>query len=443
MEYLQVNNGFEEGIKLQKQVLVLVKALIEERLEKPFEESNRFDIFTLRTMLTVENVEEFLEKHSDIWNPIYEAVKEDGAQSAYAFILLMKKLNVLFQTVNGKHFVQFDYSKMIGRWWNVLTENSRGIVYSYPELEVLSVPFHKFYNLNERPHTLFQNLNLHQKHYLFEKLDGTMLHAFEYEGELYVGTRGAIAGYEFNEVGKKLILNEANTEEVLSLIRSGHTPIFELLLPLENELAQVIEYQQDEIRLIAVRNRKDGSYIHPTEIPGLSEKLGVKSAVFYENMHLTDAMEQQKEIKNMEGWVIYFEDGTFLKVKGEDYLRLLQPKEFGMKFEKKPLALAKTVFELMKENKLDDMLSITSNDKVRGEMERLQDEIQGIVDGFHRRARELYDTYYHGDRKVFANAVRQKESNIYIQAVAFTYLSGKVAELKWTHIEPLLTIVKK
>lgn len=438
MKMLQVDTRLEDAIVLHKKLTLLIKSLVEEMLEKPFEEYGRFDMFELRNVLTEENVTPFLESHKELWEPIHEAVADPSLHGETLFIKLFQKINVHLHKVDGKFFVQLDYSKTIGRWWNVLSENSRGIVYSYPEMEVLSLPFHKFYNLNERPQTQLHELNLNQPIHIMEKLDGSMIHVFEHDGELYTATRGAIDGFEFNNKAKHHLLTTTNVDTVRSFIQEGYTPIFELLLQEGDENALVVKYEKEELRLIAVRDRNTGHYVHPTEVEEMANQLGVKSAVFYHGMTLGNAIAEQKHVKNMEGWVIYFEDGTMLKVKAEEYLSLLRPKSLDTKFKTKPHLLAPTVFKLMEENKLDDVLANMGNEETKKEMEEMEDKIVAIQEAWHSEARALYERHYSENRGDFARAVLAEKPEKIVQTMVFGMMSGSTVQIKWEHIESAL-----
>lgn len=438
MKMLQVNTRLEDAIVLQRKLALLVKDLVEEMLEKPFETYGRYDIFNLRNALTEENVKEFLDVRQELWEPIHETLADNDFQGEKLFIKLFEKVNIHLHNVEGNLFVQFDYSKTIGRWWNLLSENSRGIVFRYPEMEVLSLPFHKFYNLNERPHTQLHALNLNQPIHIMEKLDGSMIHVFEHSGELYTATRGAIHGFEFNQKAKRHLLTTTNVEAVLRTIQNGYTPIFELLLQEGDENALIVKYEKEELRLIAIRERETGHYVHPTELAKIADDFGVEAATFYHGMTFGDVIATQKNVKNMEGWVIYFEDGTMVKVKGEEYLSLLRPRDMDNKFKSKPQLMAPTVFKLMQENKLDDILANMTNAETKEAMEQMEATIETIIESFHTEARALYERHYSENRGDLARAVLAEKPNKVVQNLVFGLMSGSTVTIKWEQIEPFL-----
>lgn len=437
MKTLKVETSLQEAIQLQKKIVVLVKKWVEEVYGKSFDEYTRLDLFEMRNGLTMENATPFLEKHAEEWKEIHDTLKSDEFhfENEELFITMMKRVNVHHHIVDEHSFIQFDYSKIIGRWWNVLTENSRGIVYSYPEMEVLSLPFHKFYNLNERKKTEFDSLNHNQPSYLVEKLDGTMIHVFEYKGELFTATRGAIAKSSFTMKAMELLKEKADMGALLTFVKKGYTPVFELLLTQDHEDSLVVVYEEEAIRLIGVRERSSGDYIHPNELSMIAKDLGVDSAIFYEGLTLMDAVSKRTVIQNMEGWVVYLEDGAILKVKGEEYMKLKKPADLEEKLKGKPKLMAKSVFNLMETNTLDDVLAMIRDPKTKEDMEAMQDKILGVLEGLHQSARKLYETHYDGDRGQYARTVIATEPSKLIQTLALSIVSEKVFPIEWKHVE--------
>lgn len=440
MRELQVETGFQEAVALQKKLIVVLRQFIEITLDKPFFEFNRQDMFALRSKMTRENVEHFLSEHQTMWQPVYETLKDVEEDETILFTQIIKNINVHLHQLNDEMFIQFDYSKTIGRWWNVLSENSRGILYSYPQMEIISLPFHKFYNLDERYDTQLSTLNLNQPTYAMEKLDGSMIHVFESENQLYASTRGAIQGFDINRTAKNLVEEQLDVNETLSLIRQGYTPIFELLLTKENPNALVVVYEKEELRLIAVRNKNTGHYIHPLELENVASTLGVKSAEIYQNKGLQAILEERESIQNMEGWVVYFEDGTFIKIKGEEYLSLMRPKGIVERIKKSPASLGKIVFDLMQENQLDDVLANIRDKEVREAMEKMEERITRIINGWEAEAMSILHRHEDKPRAEFGRAVTAEPVEPIVVNMTFGMYTKKNTRMKLEYFGNLLTI---
>jgi len=75
--------------------------------------------------------------------------------------------------------------------WNNLLRVCRGIVLD-KQLNLVSMPFHKFFNIDEHDETHLQLVAAWRYRSITEKLDGVMIQVFRYEGELVFASRHGI-----------------------------------------------------------------------------------------------------------------------------------------------------------------------------------------------------------------------------------------------------------
>lgn len=400
----------QKGLALQRQVISIYGKLTEEFLGIPLTELPRNGIFDLRNAVTLEGLQGFVQTHQEEWERIVEQIKKhEGEDSEEVLRLMIEKLNIHVYQFDGQMLVQLDYSKQIGRWWNLLTENSRGVLFSYPKLELVSLPFQKFYNANERAETQVHALNHQQESYIMEKLDGTMIHLFEVNDKLYSSTRGSAGEYYFNDKAMAFVL-QANYSEILHWVQSGYTPIFEILLKEDDEYGHTVNYKEDDLRLLAIRHRETGAYVHPLELEGIAKTFGLKSSTFYKGKELFHILAEQETIQNQEGWVVYFKNGMMVKVKGEEYLKLNRSQNVEGRLNAHGYLIEQTIYQWMLEDVADDQLSAIKSDELRKELDVKHGLIEQALETYLSELKNLFNHFYSEDRKTFALALRGDKS---------------------------------
>lgn len=224
-----------------------------------------------------------------------------------------------------KNYVLFDYKEMVeyDNLWNDINVWCRGIVFDANTKEVVCVPFRKFWNLNQKPETQLEILE--QKSgtpKIFSKMDGSMLLVFfdQYSGKLKCCTRGSFESPQA-EWAQNWI--DSNIKDLTPFIQKDWTHIFEVIYK-DNRI--VVPYDFEGL-----------VYLHSTKkMPGSIENL----VMYTQNLEwfstepyritpqfsfqkIGDYIEKSLSIPfTEEGWVLYYDDQTMVKIKGKDYLRV-------------------------------------------------------------------------------------------------------------------------
>ncbi|MCS7317287.1 MAG: T4 RnlA family RNA ligase [Candidatus Dojkabacteria bacterium] len=141
----------------------------------------------------------------------------------------------------------------------------RGIKFCSKTGKILARPFHKFFNLNERPDSSYEEiLKLHsmsKKITITEKLDGSMIHPMKLSnGEILWCTKmgtNIISAMAENYVKSCNDKYEKFIKWCFDQGEMGWTPIFEYVSP-KNKI--VIEYEENLV-LLAIRDNVTGTYI--------------------------------------------------------------------------------------------------------------------------------------------------------------------------------------
>ena len=129
----------------------------------------------------------------------------------------------------------------------------RGIKFD-PSGRILARPFHKFFNLGERPELQPSEIDMRQPHTIMEKLDGSMIHPAVVHDRLVLMTRMGRTNVARHAEG---LLTERLSGICRQLLEAGITPIFEFTAPVNRV---IISYETPELHLLALRETVSGVY---------------------------------------------------------------------------------------------------------------------------------------------------------------------------------------
>lgn len=200
------------------------------------------------------------------------------------------------------------------RKWNIHTLNNRGTVYETATNKLVSRPFKKFFNLCEL-NTRKQKRLLERKSYtVHEKCDGSMIHIFRYEGKWWCCTRGSFTSDQAIKASE--LLNNYR----MDLVAPVYTLVCEVIYP-SNKI--IVNYgDQEKLVLLAAFNKHTCREESLTYTEVISIGSGIELAKRYK-YSIEQCIELQKTLpKDEEGFVIRFDNGERVKVKGEEYLKI-------------------------------------------------------------------------------------------------------------------------
>lgn len=190
--------------------------------------------------------------------------------------------------------------------WNIYTTIARGLITN--NKRIVALPFPKFFNLSENL-TILPDLPFS----VYEKLDGSLIITYHYKGKWHCATKGS-----FNSEQAQ------RAEQILpKLPNKDVTYLFELVGP-SNKI--VISYPEDKLIFLGAYNNKTCLEMNPQNFG--DDPMDVARWVGYSQNYdignyLDFISEQAKSLpSNEEGYVIRFDNGTRVKVKGDEYLLL-------------------------------------------------------------------------------------------------------------------------
>lgn len=192
--------------------------------------------------------------------------------------------------------------------WNDATLIARGLVLDVDNQTVVATPFPKFFNASEQgeniPDLPFET---------FEKVDGSLIIMFWHAGEWRTATKGAFGSSQAAWAAERLKGCD------LSTLRRGTTYLAEAVYA-ENRI--VVRYAQDELVMLAAYDEA-GAELSYAKLRETAERLGWRTARRHAYQSMSRLMAEANDLSvDAEGFVVRFDDGLRLKIKGAEYRRI-------------------------------------------------------------------------------------------------------------------------
>lgn len=279
-----------------------------------------------------------------------------------------------------------------------IRENFRGVVFDDATGEIVSLPLHKFYNVNQKEHT--------QTHVIgdvvclvFEKFDGTMCHALRVGGKVVLASR---MGWDTEQAvaATKLMNKLGLADEVGREIDAGRTPIFEFVGP-NNPV--VLHYAKDDLVYLWSRDRRTGQYSRDAALSSNREA--------GRSLTINAVMEEVLRLEDKEGYVCVLPTGLWAKAKSPWYLDRHRAFDMLMKPSYR-------IYEVALQGKLDDLIAQCA-DLYKPKLEEILTEVGRDQIRLHREVQGEYDALLkcvppdatdHERRKAFAVAAKSSPS---------------------------------
>lgn len=198
-------------------------------------------------------------------------------------------------------------------WQTPYTRNARGIIFEKKSGRLVAKPFPKFFNLGEMEEVNL--LNLPKEPYrVFEKADGSLGIIYYYGGKWNIATRGSL--------GSEQAIKGA---EILKKYDTSHfhptcTYLVEIIYP-ENKI--IVNYNGEEkLVMLGAYHTKTEEEVNIDALFSKAKQAGMPVAKEYQYT-IAEMIELQKTLpKDDEGFVVRFESGIRVKIKGAEYMRI-------------------------------------------------------------------------------------------------------------------------
>lgn len=228
----------------------------------------------------------------------------------------------------------------------------RGIVFDING-DILSRRLHKFFNVNEKEETKFENLPWDKPYVIMDKLDGSMITALLFHGEwsydIRWGTKMGLTDVA-QPVEEYVYHNHKSDYAALAQFchqRMNSTAIFEWC---SNKQRIVIDHSEDTLVLLHVRNNVTGDYVDRKIIEFLGREFHVPIVKTWNSLEYRpeELLEIVKNLEGEEGVVVQFMNGDMVKIKSDWYIRIHRAKD--------KIATDRRLLECILNNELDDLL---------------------------------------------------------------------------------------
>lgn len=299
----------------------------------------------------------------------------------------------------------------------------RGLIFDL-DGNIINRRFHKFFNVNERDETRFENVDLTKPHVILEKLDGSMVSPCYVKGHIRWMTKMGITDTSM-EAEAFVATRPEYTQIAADLLDLGWTPIFEWC---SNKNRIVLAYPEDRLVLTAVRSFSGGHYYSYRDLEGIARNYNVDLVKAYDYKS-ADILDIVRAMEDAEGVVIRFDDGHMLKVKADWYVLRHKSKD--------AITREKNVLDFVVNEKVDDVLPFLQAED-QAQLLQFQDK---FWKGLHVMA-EMYIDYAKSlrmDRKEWAlNKLPElRQQDQHIGTVVFGWYDGRDVK------ETLLNIIRK
>ena len=189
----------------------------------------------------------------------------------------------------------------------------RGLIFA-ADGNIMSRPFHKFFNVNERAETQTHEIDMSQPHVIMEKMDGSMIRPILVDGYLRLATKMGVTNVAMDAEAWLAAQDPSLKEWMRQCVEFGVTPIFEWVSPF-NQI--VLAYEEADLVYLGSRDNVTGEYFMFADVP-------FTTVPRYGSMegNIVDYVARQRGKEGREGDIIRFADGHMLKVKNDWYVRI-------------------------------------------------------------------------------------------------------------------------
>lgn len=271
-----------------------------------------------------------------------------------------------------------------------IRREARGLIFDAGG-NLMSRPFHKFFNVNERAETQTYEIDMSQPHVIMEKMDGSMIRPILVDGYLRLATKMGVTNVAMDAEAWLAAKDDRYKGWLLHCIKNGITPIFEWVSPF-NQI--VIAYEEADLVLLACRDNITGEYSMPNYQDGCPFTIVPRYGSMDGN--IIEYIDRQRGKEGREGDIIRFADGHMLKIKNDWYVRIHKTID--------RITFDRNIVDLIVNEEVDDvipMLPTVQVDRIRDFEKRFWDAFK-VKEDVLLADRDICSQLYENDRKRIA-----------------------------------------
>ena len=278
---------------------------------------------------------------------------------------------------------------------SVMRRECRGLIFDSASGELLSRPYHKFFNVGERPELAMDEVDMSANHVILEKLDGSMIRpilvANSTSTEFRLGTKAGITDVAMNaEVW--VAKNPSYVEFIRMALIHNLTPIFEWCSR-KNRI--VVDYPEDRLVLTAVRHNEKGFYLPHRALSNFARdyQLDLVKVINSDSGDIQTLVDTIRAWESDEGVVVRFDaprphggrdQGHMMKIKADAYVVLHRSKD--------AISNEKNIIAVVINDQIDDLLPILTESDAK----RLREFQRAFWMSVEDVASEMVDVYLDG-----------------------------------------------
>ena len=296
----------------------------------------------------------------------------------------------------------------------------RGLIFD-ADGNLMSRPFHKFFNVNEREETQTHEIDMSQPHVIMEKMDGSMIRPILVDGYLRLATKMGVTNVAMDAEAWLAAQDPSMKEWLRQCVEDNVTPIFEWVSPF-NQI--VLAYEEADLVYLGTRDNATGAYVMDTSCP-----FTVVSRYRSVDGNLSDFVARRRDAEGREGDIIRFADGHMLKVKNDWYVRIHKTID--------RITFDRNIVDLIINEEVDDVIPMLPTVQV----ERIRDFEKRFWEAFRQTENRLYglriaaQQSYEDDRKRIALEMVPSLPNKADASFIFRMLDGhELRDLMIDHI---------
>ena len=225
----------------------------------------------------------------------------------------------------------------------------RGLIFDTTTGQLISRPYHKFFNAGEREETQLNKINLYEPHIVLEKLDGSMIRPIPTAEGFKLATKAGVT--DISQQAETFIADKSNYNTFIrKCIQKGTTPIFEWCSR-KNRI--VVDYPEDQLILTGMRYNDTGKYVGYEVMVNYATAWNIPvvkavNGLAVQNIDLF--VKQVREWDDGEGIVLRFDTGHMVKVKADQYVLRHKSKD--------SISQEKNVLQTILEDAVDDLVPL-------------------------------------------------------------------------------------
>jgi RNA ligase len=279
---------------------------------------------------------------------------------------------------------------------SIMRRECRGLIFDTLSGRLLSRPYHKFFNVGERPELRMDEVDMSAHHVILEKLDGSMIRPIavpgdKHTGEFRLGTKAGVTDVAMNaEVW--VAKHPRYSDFIRMALAHNMTPIFEWCSR-KNRI--VVDYPVDRLVLTAVRDNEKGSYVPHRVLRNFAKDydLDVVKVIDSNSDNIHELVDTIRAWESDEGVVVRFDApratawqgaGHMMKIKADAYLVLHRSKD--------AISHEKNIIEVVVNDQVDDLIPVLTDDDAK----RLRDFQRAFWMSVDDVASEMVDVYLDG-----------------------------------------------